>query len=383
MKTNKENIGNLPIIKSPRAVKRLGKNNKRITNSKIKMSMHGVKQLFNEQTQLSLFSDEKVDTFATDTGLMLTNRPSVYGAMLTPCQSRVFEGILKAFSDTDYKGDKAQDLNSSFADVYEATHKAKETLITNQNAPYKNIKAIPMIHLNQTQVIELAGYDSRNQGYAQDVVEALGFLAGRQFLFYWKRNQTQNGKLTKDKDGDYIREEVEEVSTLLRVKQVTDEKTKAFLYYEIQPTACLLDQIENYFLLVPYDWRAEAKKITGRKLSTYTYHFLLWLRMKYEQIRRANQYKGKRNPYVIKTTWEQIAVTLKMPPSFYARQRKKAKKLIETTLEIATKLGYLVKVEDDDAVSTLWLNEDFFYKPESLLPEIPKPLAKAKTQKKD
>ena len=336
-----------------------------------KMAIHTVTQFYGDNKQLSLFSDEKIDAFKDATGLNLTNRPTNYGVVLNQAQSRVFEGILKAFTDTNYKGDEQKDKATALKEVYSDTETSAKTLVKGENAPYKNIDTIPVVKLTQAQIIALSGYDLKRQrqGDKQDVIEALSFLATNQFCFYWVRLKTDNGKPVKDKGGDYVKEEVMEVGALLRIKTVRDQ-TGLLQYYEIHPSAPLLDQVNNYFLLVPNNWRDEVKQLTGKRASSYTYEFLLWLRLQYEQIRRYNKGGGKNRkpkPFKISKSWEDIAIALKMPESMYKANRKRASKIIQEAYSVAIKLGYLVRVENNGATNILYLNESYYPKPGELV----------------
>ena len=336
-----------------------------------KIAIHTVSQFYGDNKQLSLFSDEKIDTFKNDTGLNLTNRPTNYGVVLNQAQRKVFEGILKAFTDTNYKGDEQKDKAIALGEVYSDTETSAKTLVIKDNAPYKNIDTIPVVKLTQSQIIELSGYDlkSQRQGDKQDVIEALSFLATNQFCFYWIRLKTDKGKPVKEKSGDYIKEEVMEVGTLLRIKTVRDQ-TGLLQYYEIQPSAPLLDQVNNYFLLVPNNWRDEVKQLTGKRASSYTYELLLWLRLQYEQIRRYN--KGgdknrKAKTFKITKSWEDVAIALKMPETMYKANRKRASKIIQEAYSVAIKLNYLVGVENNGATDILYLNEGYYPKPGELV----------------
>jgi hypothetical protein len=336
-----------------------------------KIAIHTVSQFYGDNKVLSLFTDEKIDLFTDATGLNLTNRPANYGVVLNQAQRKVFEGILKAFTDTNYKGDEQKDKATAFREVYSDTENSAKTLVKGENAPYKNIETIPVVKLTQAQVIDLSGYDlsKQRQGDKQDVIEALSFLATNQFCFYWIRLKTDKGKPVKDKSGDYVKEEVMEVGTLLRIKTVRDQ-TGLLQYYEIQPSAPLLDQVNNYFLLVPNNWRDEVKQITGKRASSYTYELLLWLRLQFEQIRRHNSGGGKKRrpkPFKLSKGWEDVAIALKMPETVYKANRKKAYKIIQEAYSIAIKLGYLVKVEDNGATDVLYLNESYYPKPGELV----------------
>jgi hypothetical protein len=328
-------------------------------------------QFFGDNKQLSLFSDEKIDTFKTETGLSLNNRPTNYGVVLNQSQKRVFEGILKAFTETNYKGDEQRDKATALKEVYALNKTSKETLVEKDSAPYKNIDTIPIVKLTQAEIIKLSGYDlsKQRQGDKQDVIDALTFLATNQFCFYWLRLKKEKGKPAKDKNGDWIKEEVMEVGTLLRIKTVRDQ-TGLLQYYEIQPSAPILDQVNNYFLLVPNNWREEVKQITGKRASSYTYELLLWLRLQYERIRQYNAGGGKNRkpkPFKLSTSWEEVAIALNMPESMYKANRKRASKIIQEAYSVAIKLGYLIKIENNGATDMLYLNEDYYPKPGKLV----------------
>lgn len=322
-----------------------------------KIAIHTVSQFYGDNKQLSLFSDEKIDAFSRATGLSITNRPDSYGVVLNQSQRRVLEGILKAFTDSNYKGDE---------EIDKATYSSKIYPINKIAGAYSNVEKIPVVRLTQAEIIKLSGYD-RTQGDKVDVVEAISFLATKQFCFYWVRLKTEKGKPVKDKSGDYVKEEVMEVGSLFRIKTVRTEEGE-LQYYEIHPSAPLLDQVSNYFLLVPNDWREEVKQITGKRASSYTYELLLWLRLQYEQIRRYNSGRNrKKKPFKISKSWEDVAIALKMPETMYKANRKRASKIIQEAYQVAIKLGYLIRVENNGATDILYLNEGYYPKPGELV----------------
>lgn len=333
-----------------------------------KIAIHGLSQFYGDNKQLSLFSEEKIDAFSLATGLSINNRPDSYGVVLNQAQRKVFEGILKAFTDSNYKGDEERDKAEALEGTYTLNTPSAEELLKKPNAPYKNIDSIPVVKLTQAEVIALSGYDLKRQGDKQDVIEALAFLSTNQFCFYWVRSKTENRKLVKDKSGDFIKEEVMEVGTLLRIKTVREQGI--LQYYEISPSAPLLDQVNNYFLLVPNNWRDEVKELTGKRASSYTYEFLLWLRLQHERIRRYNYYGGKKRkpkPFKITKSWEDVAIALKMPETMYKANRKRASKIIQEAYTVAIKLGYLLEVRNSGATDTLFLNESYYPKPGELV----------------
>jgi hypothetical protein len=348
--------------------KALAKKEKAKENTQI--ALHTVSQFFGDNKQLNMFSDNRIEAFSRATGLSLTNRPTNYGVVLNQAQERVFFGILKAFSDTNYKGDELKKTGNALGDVYSLTQTSKETLVINDNAPYKNIDAIPVVKLTQAEIIKLSGY-GRTYSEKTDVTNAISFLGTNQFCFYWLRaKMDQKGKIVKDKNGEYLKEEVMEVGTLFRIKYVKEEGTDKIEYYEISPSAPLIDQVKKHFLLVPNNWREQVKEITGNRASSYTYNLLLWLRKEYEQIRKYNKYGGKNRkpkPFKISISWEDMATALKMPESMYKRNRVPTMKIIKKAYSVAIELGYLVKVEDNGATDILYLNESYYPKPGELV----------------
>ena len=322
-----------------------------------KIAIHTVSQFYGDNKQLSLFSDEKIEDFSRATGISITNRPDSYGVVLNQSQRRVLEGILKAFTDSNYKGDEEIDKATYSSNIYPINRIA---------GAYSNVDKIPVLRLTQSEIIELSGHN-RTQGDKVDVVEAISFLATKQFCFYWVRLKTENGKPVKDKSGDYVKEEVMEVGSLFRIKTVRTAEGE-LQYYEIHPSAPLLDQVNNYFLLVPNDWREEVKKLTGKRASSYTYELLLWLRLQFEQIRRYNSGSNrKKKLFKITKSWEDVAIALKMPETMYKANRKRASQIIQDAYSTAIKLGYLVKVENTGATDILYLNESYYPKPGELV----------------
>lgn len=328
------------------------------------MGIHTITQFYGDNKQLTLFSDQKIeeaiDLVSRVTGESITDKPKGYGVVLNQAQQKVFEGILKAFSDKQYKGDLLIDKKDYSDNIYP---------IQKLPGAYNNIDKIPVIRLTQAQVIELSGF-TKSQGDKTDVIEAIQFLATKQFCFYWLRLKYDNsGKPVKHKNGDYVKEEVMEVGSFLRVKTIRNEAGE-LQYYEIHPSAVLLDQVNNYFLLVPNNWRKEVKLLTGKRASSYTYLFLLWLRLQYERIRQYNKAGGqnrKPKPFKISKSWEEVAIALKMPKSMYKANRKRASNIIQEAYSVAITLGYLIKVENNGATDTLYLNENYYPNPGKLV----------------
>ena len=334
------------------------------------MAIHAATQFYNDPRQLSLFSEDVIESYSKATGLKLTDKPNSFGVVLNRAQKRVFEGILQAFSQTNYKGSrqiaKEEDLKKRGIKV------SSQTALRAIEKAYKNIDSIPIVKLTQAELIRLAGYSTRHED-KNDTTEALAFLATKQFCFYWERlKKDDKGIPVKDKKGSWVKEQVMAIDSLFKTYIVRDSKG-VLQYYEISPSSVILDQVNqsyggNYFLLIPNDWREEVKIVTGKRGSNYTYEFLFWLRLQFEHKRRYNKAHTNRTPkpLTIKKTWEEIAITLKMPESMYKANKKRAAKIIDDAYQAAIKLNYLTKVDRDGPTDVLYLNEKFYPQPGEL-----------------
>ena len=347
-----------------------GRPKKKKAEEPFTVGIHNMAQLFNEPRQRNLFSDNQITAFMKSAGIYQADENNTQKKPPPPwlnvAETRVFFGLMKAFSDTQYMGTHQVEKLDEFKErgINVETQRAREVMKT----PYRNINQIPVLQLTQADIIRLSGYDS-NMGDKQEVIKALGTLGMKQFAFFWKRlEKDEKGKPVKDKSGDFKREVVMEVGTYFRIKTIFQDNTNILKHYEISPSAVILDQVNDtyggtYYLIIPGNWNEEIKKLTGRRATPYTYFFLLWLRMKFEEIRQFNNLqknKAKKKPFVIKKSWEEIAQILYMPESMYKLNRKRAQEIIEKAYTIATRLGYLLRVENDGAVDVLYLNEEFF-----------------------
>jgi hypothetical protein len=342
------------------------------------IGMHSVRNILGSEQQLSLFSEHKPKEFASRYGMQLEREIARFGIDLTDMQQKVMEAILFGFSETRYEG------NIEPQDKYE--HAKNKFSSGELPSTYKYIKKIPRLRVTQSEILKWAGINRNSAGAIQQVLEAIAHLATTQYCIYYTRLALdENGQAIKDKEGDWKKEEVMAVDTLFTIGVVRDKKMGTLQYYEITPSPLFLDQRESYFLLIPYNWRQEVRKLIGeRKASSYTFRFLLFLRYQFELRRRASQEK---KPYIIKWSSEEIAKAIKMPDSVFRRKKARANQILEEVYSIAKKLGYLSKYERNGAVDMLFLNEEKYYMPrnkEEFLPilsdkeEIPNEMLIAK-----
>jgi hypothetical protein len=313
-------------------------------NSATKISIHSIKNLLGNEAQQSFFSDHDKE-FAEKHGITLMNNIDRFGVDLTDIQSRVMEGILRGFSETNYKGNINPQGKEEISDQYSG----------NIPETYKYINEIPRLRATQTQLLDWAGVNKNSIASVTRALEALNDLGTTQFCFYYDRLAfSKDGVPSADKDGKWKKEQVVAVDTLFTIKKVTQQNSETLSYYEITPSPIFLDQIEGYFILIPFKWREEVRKLVGnKKASAYTFRFLLFLRYQYELKRRSTN----RNMNQIKWSPEEIAIAIKMPDSIYKRKKERRDEILENAYSVAKKLGYLSEYERFGYLDVLTFND--------------------------
>jgi hypothetical protein len=328
-----------------------------------KVSKHFINQMLCYDKEEIGEISVKAEALANKTGVYLEKKIKSKGLILNSTQWKVLGAILKELTDTNYKGHKLMSTYEALNDkdlppIY-PTDKTGAFLYGSENSPYKNITAIPRLLITQSNLIRLAGYDPRKQSHRQNVVEALDYLRTHQCYFYWKRLKYKDGKPVKNKDGEYVFEYVEELATVLRVNKITDNK-RNLDYYEIEPSACLLDQHDKYFLLIPKELLDNIDKKIKRKPSFYTILFLIWLYNEADNMRR---YKKKDKTVSL----EELVIILNMPESLYKKKKKDAERKIQEAIMTASSLGYIKNISKDDGTLTFYFNKDFYPQPGKLV----------------
>lgn len=318
------------------------------------ISLHTVRNLMGSQQQLSLFSEDKLKEFSDTYGVNLESQITRFGIDLTDLQLRMMEAILYGLSKTRYRGNlDPLDKPSLAKEKYPAG------ILPNI---YNNFTQLPKLKVSQSGLLQWAKVNLRSAGDVQQALRALKHLATTQYCFYYTRLVFgEGGEPKREKDGDYVKEEVIAVDTLFTIKEVRSKKTSLLDYYEIIPSSILLDQRENYFMLIPLNWRDEVRKLVGqRKASSYTFRFLIVLRYQFELERRSHK-----KQYIIKCTPEDMAIKLKMPISVYKGKRERANKILDEVYTVAKKLGYLTEYERTGRLDIFYLNEEKYHQPRS------------------
>lgn len=352
--------------------------------SYVKVARHGVKQLTGKTgPQMSMTFEEapvEVEEYIEKAGLQVTQEDRKrflegWGADLTVTQHSVLLAVLERMSAKNYQGDGKEGrrevltragVNPPGGGLPELMEKA-----------LRNVKEFPVVRLYLHEVVELAGLDKEAQRDKLEVKQALEHLGTARYAFYWERLATVEHKGKKkpvlDQDGNYVKEGVRTVGSVLYVKEVVDPKSGQLDYYEIAPSEAFLDQVTEgygspggYFLMMPTGLLDKVRKAVGpgRRVTPHYYTFLYWLLAKYED-RRGHTPSGKEPNLRIREHYEQIAQLIRMPETIWRRNRKKAVERLESIYQAAKDLGYLKSYSmGPDGIVTLELDPSGpFYQP--------------------
>ena len=346
----------------------------------IKTGKHLVSQYLgpvDPQTKLN-FADT-IERYTRETGLTMGNRPLGWGLNLNVVQQTVTSAILEAFSRDEYQGQITLPKEEVLTDPERGPNYLPVKLRSMgpealYRKAYKNVPELPTIRLTLAEIVNLAEYDHERQGDKEKVKEAITQLGADRYLFYWRRRAfaIKNGVAVPERDpkGEHKWEEVVEDGSLFRVKHVLDEQTKQLKYFEISPSAVVLDQVNthyggNYFLMVPRDLHTEVRKAVGKgqRSTSYTFAFLMYLLAEYERY-RSHAKKGTVPEVTIAKPWEEIAQRIKIPETVWKRNRKVAVARLEQVYQVAKEMGYLKSYHRGaDGVDTLKLEPSKYFRP--------------------
>lgn len=313
-----------------------------------KVSIHSIRNIFGDSKE---FHGDKLREFANTHGVELRREITKFGMELTDLQNKLMEVILYQFSKTKYKGN-VKPIEKSIA----AREKYPEG---NLPSAYRYLKEIPKLRIKQAELLQMAGIGQNSPGEIERALDALQHLGTMQYCFFYTRLAfDDNNKPKKESDGSWQMEEVLAIDTIFTIKSVRNKKTKVLKYYEICPSSIFLDQIDSYFMLIPFNWREEVLSLFGqRRASSYTFLFLLYLRYQFAIQSR----KGENSRVsLLKVSYEEMAIILRMPESIYVRHKDKANKILEDACFVAKRLGYIHEYEIKENYYIFHLNESKF-----------------------
>ena len=325
--------------------------------------------------QLRLLPMETAEGWAKEGGVSIERQIDRYGIDLNEGQHNVLKAILGAFTETDYKGNTDRlplEESGRIPKYKEDPDSIKSAFRVLQNS---KIKTLPQIQITQAELFRRCGIKSEDRSLRQRALEDLAFLGREQFVFWWqrfvkkevkldvKRGKGQHVKLdvVRDKEtGEAEKEDVYEVGTLLRVKEVRDEKTQQLKYYEIAPSLVMLEHLSGgHFVTYPYRLEREVQQKTGKRIKKYEAQLLHWLALTFED-ERSHRINLKRHGNLVALAkaggeiptetvidWQELAKQLKMPETLRIKNKKKGRGMIERACSIAAKAGFLTGYEID------------------------------------
>lgn len=330
------------------------------------LAIHSVQNILGTQEQTTLF-EEKIDELEMEFG-KLDGTIDRFGANLSDIESRVMEGLMKGFTQTNYKGNMPPKEVSESGELDKA--------ISN---PYRNIKELPRLRVTQSEIMKWCNTSKTSIGRKERIVNAIKFLGTTQFCFYYDRLAfDDDGKPVKLANGRWKKEPVTVVSTLFTIKEIKHDNSEKHSYYEITPSTIFLDQRENYFIMLRNNWREEVVQLVGkRKASSYTFRFLMFLCYQYELKRRS---PSSQKPYQIRWKPEDIATAIKMPASVVKKNKKRMNSILDDAYSVAGSVGYLEKYERLGHLDCLLFDEAKYYDPSrSIFNEAVKTMAENKS----
>ena len=331
------------------------------------INMHSIGQMFGSTQDESLI--QRGQAWQERYGQAVDSSIDKYGIDLTVIQLRVMEGVLGALTRTNYKGNLEPTTKEELVSNFPA-------IKTVDDLPkiFNHIKEIPRLKIGKRELVSLAGMRYDSQSDVERVVNALMYLGTTQFCFYYSRLSIGKDRTPErdEKTGEYKKEFVTSFDTLFKVNVVKDDATREFKYYEVSPSAVFLDQKEKYYMLIPYGWKEEIRRLVGeRKASSYLYLFILWLRYQFEQKRRKNSRPSTKvkEKYQFVGNWISIAQAIRMPETVYRRNKANAQKIIDSAYSTAKELGYLISYSRKGEIDKLILNPDKYPFPKLSLDE--------------
>lgn len=272
-------------------------------------------------------------------------------------ESVVLEGIIRAFSKTNFKGNSPP---VPIEDYVQERFDGKKPLA------YKYVSEVPMLRATQTELLQICGLKENSIAHRERLVSAIKKLSYVRYVFYYERLEyDSDGNPIKDKDGSWAKEEVESVGTLFDIKKVVTSKNT--MYYEIQPSSVFLDQRATYFVYIRTKWREEitqaiekmGKNRLRNKVSAYTFRFIFFLYYQFE-VKRRSAYDSK--PYSINWPPEEIGRSIRMSESV-VKHKKRRDKILQDAYEVAKQAGYIVSYNRGVKTDTIVLNHEMFYDP--------------------
>lgn len=239
---------------------------------------------------------------------------------------------------------------------------------------------LPSLRFSVTRYLELYGLTKKDRGRGleflpnerAEALQHLRMLAEKRYLLTYSRRYVKDGKPLVDG--------VRTVRSLLSIvegwkaltpkewsavergsnAEGTDEKLR---FLAIEPAPILVDQIEQYYILKPANYRQEIRLLVP-KTSRYVYNFVDFLMLEADRKRRGARRGTEKNPDTIRRHEKVLAQELRMDAWVQNRQWKQIRGSLKKCCEAAQALGWLTSYAFDTGtagdVVELRLNLDKF-----------------------
>jgi hypothetical protein len=305
-----------------RPLKNLGSKKPVLKETHIKIAKHSVSVFINQAPDLFNGVIDEINSYS-----------------FTKNEQNLILSLMERLKETDFKGDKQESAYS----------------VLGKDSPYYDSYTrvggkIPTLAIKQADLMKLAGLNSRAGNDINQFNKALLTLQ-KTYLFTYYRG-TKNTKIEK----------VEERLPLFRVKRITEKTNERTIsvYYEIAPAVAFFEEVANKFLMLPGD----VRNAIGEENNKYQLPFIVFLHNRFGTYKREE----------IRTSYTEIAKSIKVPESLYKRNKNKVKEIINECMRVALEERQIKTFKDTGAELIINLNIEGgnFYTPKKELPESKK-----------
>jgi|ERR1035437_1642082 hypothetical protein len=358
IKTSLKNIvndtANFNIIVDQEVVKKSGQNIKTVTvknheqetksvvvydtqiknDTKVIVSMHLEKQKFGRKHPYQASFDDLFDLDPIMKKEALKENINVIGTDFNPVQEKAIFTIQKILTVSGFYNKFSEDeLNSMSRDEkMSCTIKIKPTQWYDYFGVDKSKTARNKME-----------YSGRGREHA---VQALSDLASKKVLLVYKRHYYNAAKQERidrierktsliSVDNLYEALSINEDKNLDHGKSSPEIEKKRFITIKLDPI--FIDQIKNYYLTKPANYKEEIQQLGHGKVSKYVYNFIDWVLFQAEQKRRT------KSDYAVRISPEVLAEALKMYAFIKKRQWKRIDEVLKQSFDMALQLNYILE----------------------------------------
>lgn len=303
-------------------------------DTKVIVSMHLEKQKFGRKHPYQSNFDDLFDLDPIMKKEALKENINVIGTDFNPVQDKAIFTIQKILTVSGFYNKFSDDElnNMSRDDKMSCTIKIKPT----QWYDYFGVDKSKTTR-NKME------YSGRGREHA---VQALSDLASKKVVLVYKRhyfnaaNQERIDRIERKTslisvDNLYEALSINEDKNLDHGKSSPEIEKKRFITIKLDPI--FIDQIKNYYLTKPANYKEEIQQLGRGKISKYVYNFIDWVLYQAEQKRRT------KSDYAVRISPEVLAEALKMYAFIKKRQWKRINETLQQCFDMALQLNYILE----------------------------------------